>query len=208
MRPAPKIVNGIDVTAHAGLIWSIVRRYERFAGGILDREDLFQSGWLGVHEAAKRFEHERGLQFSTYASWWIRATIRRAIMDQRRTIRISVHAQEQAYHDGRLLERDLRSLDAPVHPGEHDSATLLDVLPSGDDPAQNAADQELQRIIEAALAKLPSRSRRILKARFWRDLELQIVGDDDGVSRERIRQIQRVALAKLERSLKPLQECV
>lgn len=201
MRPVENIVNGIDLRKHSGLIWRIVRRYSRFVGGILEHEDLFQSGWLGLHEAAKRFQPELGFQFSTYANWWIRQGVRRAIMNERRTIRIPVHAQEKAYHEGTMLALDLRSLDAPMRPSEPDSASLGDLLRSDDDPERSVGDEELAQRIGVAIDALPAPNRRAIRGRFWGDYTLAELGDDEGLSRERIRQRERDAKWMLERPL-------
>jgi len=193
---AERIINGIDVTAHGGLICRCVQRYRRFIGGCLEWEDLFQAGWLGIHHAAQRFEPERGLKFSTYANWWVRAFIQRAVMNERRTVRVPVHAQTDAYKRGERLHLDALSLDAPLNPDEPGD-TWLDLLRSESDQDAHAEQSDLEVLVDSAVESLGEKERCIIRNRFWRDRTLGEIGDDMGVSRERIRQREANALERL-----------
>jgi len=203
MKPV-KVVNGIDVTAHGGLIGRCVQRYKRFVGGCLEWEDLFQAGWLGMYHAAERFDPTRGFKFSTYANWWIRAFIQRAIMNERRTVRVPVHAQQSAFARGERLHLDALSLNAPVS-ADHPEDTWIDLLRADSDPEREAMDSDVASHIEAAVDALPDVSRRAIRGRFWGEHTLKEIGDDVGLSRERIRQREAQALERLELRLATLQ---
>jgi RNA polymerase primary sigma factor len=201
MRRGASIVNGIDVTAHGGLIGRIVHKYKGAIGGCLEWEDLFQAGWLGLYRAAERFDSSRGFAFSTYANYWIRHFIQRAIMNERRTVRVPVHAQNSARQDGYRIPYDALSLDAPLDSADSGSATWVDFMQSESDPSGDAEQSDLADRVGAAVERLGEKDRRIVKGRFWRDRTLGEIGDDMGVSRERVRQREAAALQRLERIL-------
>lgn len=204
MRPV-NIINGIDLRQHGGLIATFANRYRRFVGGSLEWEDLMQAGWLGLHKAASRFDHGRGVKFATYAGFWIRAFIQRMILNDRRTVRVPVHQQHAARSSGERFPLDALSLDAPVNANEP-GFTWLDMLRSEADPSEDAVGSDLCQRVEAAVDSLDEKNRRIIKGRFWGDYTLGEIGDDMGVSRERIRQREAKALQRLERPLRKLKE--
>jgi RNA polymerase primary sigma factor len=220
------------VRAHLRLVASIARKYHRRSS--LDLLDLIQEGNMGLMHAIEKYDHRRGVKISTYATWWIRQAIVRAIADQARTIRIPVHMSE---HAGKVLRERRRlyqkegrdptaadiaarmgiplarveqvlsmvqeptSLDAPV--GEDGDATLGDLIraPDAVDPQAVAEASALQKIIGEALADLTPREQRVLRMRFGigdtTDHTLEEIGQEFGVTRERIRQIEAKALEKL-----------
>jgi RNA polymerase primary sigma factor len=220
------------VRAHLRLVASIARKYHRRSS--LDILDLIQEGNMGLMHAIEKYDHRRGVKISTYATWWIRQAIVRAIADQARTIRIPVHMSE---HAGKVLRERRRlyqkegrdptaadiaarmgiplarveqvlsmvqeptSLDAPV--GEDGDATLGDLIraPDAVDPQAVAEASALQKIIGEALADLTPREQRVLRMRFGigdtTDHTLEEIGQEFGVTRERIRQIEAKALEKL-----------
>jgi len=197
-RRAPSnIVNGIDLREHGGLIGSIVHMNRRFIGGCIERDDLFQAGWLGLHHAAEKFEPERGLKFSTYATWWIRNAIQRCVMNQRRTVRVPVHAQESARRSGERLPLDALSLDAPFDSADAGSGAWVDLIRAEGDPGDDAERNDLSQRIEVAVDALDDREQRIIKGRFWRECTLNEIGADMGVSRERVRQLESKAFSRL-----------
>jgi RNA polymerase primary sigma factor len=220
------------VKAHLRLVASIARKYHRKSS--LDLLDLIQEGNMGLMHAIEKYDYRRGVKISTYAVWWIRQAIARAIADQARTIRIPVHMTEHAgkvlRERRRLYQRDGRdptaadiaarmripvarveqvlsmvqeptSLDMPV--GEDGDATLGDLIraPDAVDPQTSAEASALQQVIREALADLTPREQRILRMRFGigdtADHTLEEIGQEFGVTRERIRQIEAKALQKL-----------
>ena len=221
------------VRAHLPLVVAIARRYRR-NGSSMDLLDLIQEGNMGLMHAIEKFDHRRGVKVSTYAVWWIRQSIARAIADQSRTIRIPVHmtevaarvlrdrrkiyqekgreagADEIAKRTGIAPERIAQvlamvqqptSLDLPI--GEDGDATLGELIAAPDavDPHAAAEASALRDVVLEAISGLTPREERILRMRFGiggsDEHTLEEVGEIFGVTRERIRQIESRALAKL-----------
>ncbi len=210
------------------LVYSIARRY---VPGPLPLDDLMQEGTLGLIRAVEKFDPDRGFKLSTYATWWIKQAVQRAIHGKGRVIRLPTHVAEQLdrmrRHETKLEVKlgrkptddelskstgltvaqidDLRqlppaalSLDAFVH----DDGTPADVAEMGVvDRAEESDDfaVELARRdeLEKALRTLTDRQREVVMLRFADGLTFQEIGDQLGLTRERVRQITGEALKRL-----------
>lgn len=211
----------------------VVNQAKRFTGRGLSLLDLIQEGNVGLMRAAERFQYRKGFKFSTYATWWVRQGILRAVADQSRTIRVPVHTTE-AWHRmtktttrlAQQLGREPRSeeiaraldvstervqettqaffepisLDHPTSDGEQ---FLGDFIPDDNAaaPEDTIHDEQTKTQLNHILGILTPREERVIRLRFGigngQPRTLKQVGDTMNVTRERIRQIETVALKKL-----------
>lgn len=234
---AKKIQNG-DKEAKDLLIVSnlklVVKIAKRYTNQGLEFHDLIQEGNIGLMKAVEKYNYELGFKFSTYATWWIKQGITRALADYGRTIRIPVHMVETVNKTKTAmrnltekLEREpsikeisdymgvkpekvseyliymagVRSLDTPI--GEKDDSALVDFIIDEKSMSVEARTEKqiLTESIQKLLEDLTERERAIIILRFGlegeREHTLEEVGNKFGVTRERIRQVEKKALSKL-----------
>ncbi|SEJ30013.1 MULTISPECIES: sigma-70 family RNA polymerase sigma factor [unclassified Variovorax] len=224
----------------------VVNIAKNYLGRGVPLSDLIEEGNLGLMHAITKFEPERGFRFSTYATWWIRQSVERAVMTQARAIRLPVHVVrelQQVLRARRTLEGDAefvaqrpegvrvediaallgrdvqsvadllalseapRSLDAGDARGD-EGFTLADTVASEDEqgsPTEVAHSHEVERLLDQWVHALDAREREVLEGRYGlhdREPEtLEVLSVRLGLTRERVRQIQNEALAKMRRQL-------
>ena len=226
------------IKANLRLVVKIAQDYSKYG---VPLQDLISEGNIGLMKAVERFDPEKGGKLSTYAAWWIKQSIKRALANQSKTIRLPVHmvdkvsktrkiANAMAEQLGReptdqelseetgisrtklamIMQASQRpaSLDAPVFEGE---ATAYGELIGDDkavDPSLALSSKNMHSNLDDLLEVLNEREQRIIDARFGLDgkkpMTLEEVGLEFGVTRERIRQLQNLALTKMRNALRKL----
>jgi RNA polymerase primary sigma factor len=228
------------IKANLRLVVKIARDYDGIGLPLLD---LISEGNIGLMKAVERFDPAKGGKLSTYGSWWIKQSIKRALANQSKTIRLPVHLvdkiskmrrtamklQEELGHeptDEELADelgmtaarvRQMRqaairpaSLDAPI--GDDDSNNFSDVVQdeNATSPYDNLEDKTVVNMLQDMVKHLDEREATILRFRFGLDggseKTLEEVGVKFGVTRERVRQIQNLALKKLRKMIEKLEK--
>jgi RNA polymerase primary sigma factor len=227
------------IKANLRLVVKIARDYEGIGLPLLD---LISEGNIGLMKAVERFDPAKGGKLSTYGSWWIKQSIKRALANQSKTIRLPVHLVDKISKMRRtalklqeILGREptdeeladelcispmrvsqmrtaaIRpaSLDAPI--GDEDSNNFAEVVQdeNADTPYEQLEEKTVTRMLQELVKTLDTREATILRARFGLDggsqKTLEEVGEKFGVTRERVRQIQNIALKKLRKMIEKIE---
>ena len=227
------------IRANLRLVVKIAHDYDGLGLPLLD---LINEGNLGLMKAVERFDPAKGGKLSTYGSWWIKQSIRRAIANQSKTIRLPVHlvdkiskmrrtamrlqeefgreptdeelGEELGITAARVSQMRMAairpaSLDAPI--GDEDSNNFAEVVQdeSADTPYEQLEEKTVTRMLQEMVKTLDQRESTILRARFGLDggpeKTLEEVGEKFGVTRERVRQIQNIALKKLRKMIEKME---
>lgn len=224
------------ISANLRLVVKIAQDYSGYG---LPLPDLISEGNMGLMKAVERFDPEKGGKLSTYAAWWIKQSIKRALANQSKTIRLPVHmvdkiakmrrissmlaealgrepTDEELSEEIGVPRRKLAmlkqasqrptSLDAPINDGEATQYSEIIGDEQAEDPLMALSDKNLHGELDDLLAVLDKRERQIIDERFGlsgrKPLTLEEVGREFGVTRERIRQLQNVALTKMRKALR------
>jgi len=227
------------IKANLRLVVKIAHDYEGFGLPLLD---LISEGNIGLMKAVERFDPAKGGKLSTYGSWWIKQSIKRALANQSKTIRLPVHlvdkiskmrrmsmklqeelgreptdeelAEEMGMTPSRVAQMRTAairpaSLDAPISDDDSNSFSEVVQDENADTPYEHLEDKTVTGMLQEMVKTLDQREATILRYRFGLDggseKTLEEVGQKFGVTRERVRQIQNIALNKLRKMIEKLE---
>ena len=239
IKKGDKKARELMIKANLRLVVKIARDYEGIGLPLLD---LISEGKIGMMKAVERFDPAKGGKLSTYGSWWIKQSIKRALANQSKTIRLPVHlvdkiskmrrtamrlqeefgreptdeelAEELGITSSRVAQMRMAairpaSLDAPI--GDEDSNNFAEVVQdeNADTPYQHLEGKTITKMLQEMVKTLDHREATILRSRFGLDggtqKTLEEVGAKFGVTRERVRQIQNIALKKLRKMIEKME---
>ena len=216
-----KLAAGGDKAAREKLVTSnlrfVIMIAKKYQGNGLPLLDLISEGNMGLLSAVKHFDVEKGYRFITYAVWWVRQAITKAIQEKGKLIRLPCKAKPgKALSGGKdprrkpkeivYINNDVLSLDEPVSKRGDSNSTRKDFLYDEftDSPVEKAANSILKSELETLLGDLEERAAGVIRCRFGLDgtgpMTLKEVGDRYHLSRERVRQIETRAMSQLEAS--------
>src|SRR3989449_3296053 len=238
IKKGDKEARSLMIRSNLRLVVKIAHDYSNLGLPLLD---LISEGNIGLMKAVERFDPAKGGKVSTYAAWWIKQSIKRALANQSKTIRLPVHVVDKLFHlrraaakleevlgrepsDDELAAeldysvvrvRQLRraavrptSLDAPI--GDDETNHVADVVKdeNADTPYEQLEEKTNNALVHEMIETLDARERAILRQRFGLDGDdrktLEEIGAQFGVTRERIRQIEEIALRKLRKKMREL----
>ena len=239
IKKGDKEARALMIRSNLRLVVKIAHDYANLGLPLLD---LVSEGNIGLMKAVERFDPAKGGKLSTYAAWWIKQSIKRALANQSKTIRLPVHlvdkiskmrrtamrlqeefgreptdeelAEELGISSSRVAQMRMAairpaSLDAPI--GDEDSNNFAEVVQdeNADTPYQHLEDKTVTKMLREMVKTLDNREATILRARFGLDgnpqQTLEEVGAKFGVTRERVRQIQNIALKKLRKMIEKME---
>lgn len=226
------------LTSNMRFVVNVAKKYQNRG---LDLEDLISEGYVGLIEAVEKFDVNRGYHFISYAVWWIRQSILKAISEKSRGIRLPMNKTNELsqiekaqkairregnksedeelseiasmlgmtkYHVREMMDisREILSLDAPVVADENGKSTLGDFLQNdaSSDPLEQVLNSSLKDAINSVLNSLDSKSAAVLRMRYGlngeKGMSLAQVGAKFNLTKERIRQIEKKAISKIQNS--------
>ena len=197
----------IDITEHEGLVGRVVTGFLPFlrkTGGSLSPEDLMQAGRIGLAKAKERFDPDRGYAFSTFATWWIRAEVKREYDNNVDTIRKPVHIRDEVRSNNKTSPyREMPAHCTSFEVGTSDgNMSILDAVPSEcDSPLEALQKSRDEDALKEAIGTLTADERFVIQQLFFRGASVKDTATELGVSREWARQLRMSGIAKLREKL-------
>lgn len=188
------------VLSHGRLVLQFARKYAKYG---VDQDDLIQEGNIGLLIAAEKFDRGAGVRFSTYAQFWIRSRMRYYIVSTSRAVRVPVSAKKMKSFFSSQIPCDI-SMNSPLGDGFEFGDTIPSSHPRPDEIVEEVIDGErASDAVRLAIESLKPRYADVVNSRFMGEETLEDVGRRLGVSRERVRQIETLALNEIRRMMAP-----